>query len=134
MKEWRKLWKNGTHDCPVVPEPFDAVETLQTELGAEVVADLDLLPALTEFAKARIKTIGEDPKAKDTLILRWPADLPSPKKGIDKPYDMIRLLDLLDKIEAQYSIPFLHEDPRAIHQSSGHKSKLRTDNKFMLAD
>jgi hypothetical protein len=134
VKEWRKLWKNGTHDCPVVPVPFDAVETLQTELGAEVVADVDLLPALTEFAKARIKTIGEDPKAKDTLILRWPADLPSPKKGIDKPYDMIRLLDLLDKIEAQYSIPFLHEDPRAIHQSSGHKSKLRTDNKFMLAD
>jgi hypothetical protein len=133
VKEWRRKWKNGTHDCPVAEVPFDAVEAVQTELGAEVVADVDLLPALVEFAKLRIKTIGENPAAKDTLILRWPADLPTPKKGIEKPLDMIRLLDILDKIEAQYSIPFLHQDPRTMFQK-GHKSKVRTDNTFMLAD
>lgn len=131
VKEWRRKWKNGTHDCPPVPEPFDAVERLETELGAEVVADVDMLPALIEFCKLRIKTIGEDPKAKDTLILRWPADLPTPKKGIEKPGDVVRLLDILDKIEAQFSIPFLHQDPRNVHRK-GHKSKADLSNEFMV--
>ena len=42
VKEWRKLWKNGTYDCPVVGVPVDPVVELSSQLGAEVVGEVSL--------------------------------------------------------------------------------------------
>jgi hypothetical protein len=134
VKAWRNKWKNGTYDCPRAEEPLDVVAALEESLGAEVVADVDMLPALIAFAVERIATIGREyPQAKDTLILRWPSDLPSPKKGIEKPGDVVRLLDLLDKIEAQYSIPITHRDPRT-DLRTGHKGSQDRSNNFLIND
>jgi hypothetical protein len=128
VKEWRKLWKNGTFDAPKVPEPFDAVQAVVDEFNAERV---EILDEMVEFCRLRIKAIGQVEKAGETLILRWPMDLPTPKKGISDPKDVVRLLDMLDKIEAQFSIPFLHQDPRNVYRT-GNKSKMNMSNEFML--
>lgn len=135
VKDWRKLWKNGTFDCPKVPDPFDAVAAVVEAFDAETVADrrldVDMVEDMVEFCRLRIKTIGGFPAAKETLILRWPTDLPTPKQGISDPKDVVRLLDMLDKIEAQYSIPFIHDDPRNVYRT-GNKSKIDRTNSFML--
>ena len=131
VKEWRRKWKNGEYDMPgvalpVVDDPVEAVK--EAFPGSQVVA----LSDMSAFCQARINTIRDIPQAKDTLILWWPEGLPTPKKGITEPKDMITLLRLLDKVEAQFSIPILHSDPRAILQAGVHKSKIDSSPEFAI--
>ena len=121
VKEWRRKWKNGEHDCPPVPEPvFDPVPVLEAELGAIAELTLDEMSA---FCQARIAQIGQHPKAKETLILRWPEGLPTPKKGVRDFSDIATIIKLLDTIEAQYSLPFIGPDPRQRFNTGKHKGE-----------
>jgi len=128
VKGWRRKWKNGTYDCPVAGAPVD----LQVELSAEPEGPEVTLVEMATYCQQRITTIGENPKAKDTLIMRWPEGLPTPRKGLENFDQVITLLNLLDKIEAQYSIPFIHSDPRTAFRR-GHKSQDNRTNEFMLS-
>lgn len=127
VKEWRKKWKNGTHDCPPIPAPSaDPVEALVEAFpgATEIVVSLEDMAA---YCQARISTIGQHDQAKTTLIARWPEGLPTPKKGISEWEQVTTLLTLLDRVEAEYSIPFMHRDPR---QSDGHRTEIERDNSF----
>jgi len=119
VKEWRRKWKNGTHDCPpVAPPSADPVEALVLAFpGAELVETS--LEHMATYAQDRITTIGQSDRAKATLIARWPEGLPTPRKGLTSWEQVETLLKLLDDVEAEYSIPFMHRDPRI---SEGHKS------------
>jgi hypothetical protein len=122
VKEWRRKWKNGTHDCPAALAPTTPVEALieafpNAEVGPEVS-----LGDMAAYCQARITTIGQYEQAKTTLIARWPEGLPTPRKGIESFEQINTLLTLLDRVEAEYSIPFLHPDPRTPH--GAHRSAL----------
>ena len=132
IKEWRRKWKNGEYDCPVVGVPVDPVERLSSEMGAEPEGMEVSLDVMAEYCQRRITTIGQHPKAKETLILWWPEGLPTPKKGITSPDQIVTLLNLLDKIEKDYSIPFMHTDPRSSLQVGLHKSQANRSNEFLL--
>ena len=132
IKEWRRKWKNGEYDCPVVGVPVDPVALLSSELGAEPAGPKVSLETMAQYCQDRISTIGLYPKAKDTLILRWPEGLPTPKKGLENSEQVLTLLTLLDKIEAQYEIPFLHRDPRIDLQKGKHRSEVDRSNEFLL--
>lgn len=126
IKQWQKLWKSGKdgHDMPPV-RVWQPVERLQEELGATVEGEASI-EEMVAYCAARIKTIGQYPKAKDSLILWWPEGLPTPKSGkLTEGADIVTLLNLLDKVEANYNVPFMHDDPR---KSSGHKSQTDRSN------
>jgi hypothetical protein len=133
VKAWRNLWKRGSYDIPAVSVPADPLDVLSVELGAEPEGVEVTVEQMAEYCQRRITTIGEHPKAKDTLILRWPADLPTPKKGLTDFAQIITLLNLLDTIEAQYSIPFLHTDPRMAAHKGKHRSEVDRSNEFLLS-
>lgn len=130
IKQWQSKWKSGKdgHDTPPVgiymPAP---VSQRLEEQGIGIAERVDATPEqMVAYCHARVTTIAEDPKAKDSLILWWPEGLPTPKSGkLSNPDDIIKVLNLLDKVEKQYSIPFMHTDPR---RSTGHKDQTDRTN------
>jgi len=128
-KEWRKLWKNGTYDATPVEVPKEASELLaEITVEAGPVIALDVM---AKYCQARINSIGGYPDAKAKLILLWPEGLPTPKKGVETPEQMVTLLNLLDKVEAEFSIPFSVSDPR-YEGMKGHRNEIDRSNEFML--
>jgi hypothetical protein len=132
VKEWRRKWKSGNYDMPAVlePAPLDPLQQVAEAFPDSTIVTLEQMAA---FCQARISTIGANPKAKDSLILWWPSGLPTPKKGITDPKDMATLLKLLDRVEAEYSIPFTHTDPRNVLHEGKHRSKIDRSTEFALS-
>ena len=142
VKEWRKLWKRGDrdgafmHDAVEVPLPSATVEEMIDETFPDTMIELseDMVPEMVDYIKGRISTIGKHDDARKWLLLKWPEGVPSPKGGLSKPGDVVRILYLLDAVEAQFGIPFGASDPRLDRQQKLHKSLIRHDNEFMLTD
>jgi hypothetical protein len=114
VKEYRKKWRQT--DLVTVADPAKPVAViLEEELGAEPI---DMIG----FIKARISAIRDNPDALNYLMTWWPDGVPSPKKGLPDPDDIEKVLDLLDKTEAQFGLDFPADDPRAnpgAHKSAG---------------
>ena len=103
-------------------ETFDEVEAERLqELGPE--PDTEWMDAMLPFAQARIDTIGGVPEARAALIRQWPAGVPSPAGG-PSAGQLTVILNLLDAVEAAFSIPF-SADPRG---SVGHTSGVDRGN------
>jgi hypothetical protein len=124
VKEWDKQWKAGSmmgydeHEVmlPEYLEPYAGEVLVPQEIQAEgiikLISEPDMMPMpavfdeMYDWAKARIAAIGEYPKAREMLMQRWPDGLPSPKK-IQTDDQLTTLLDLLDAVEKQHSLPFV---------------------------
>lgn len=133
VKKWRNAWKRGDYDAVEVPKPFDAAATISKEFPGTTV-ELDGNPTLIEqmriWVGKRVKQIGEHEKARRSLLLQWPKDLPKPTE-LGKPGEIVRVLDILDAVEKEHSLPFVGTDPRLAYQS-GHKTSTDRSNEFML--
>lgn len=132
VKLWQSRWKSGRdgYDMPPVEVYIPAPDSVVDRLAAEGVGVAEVATATMEemvaYTAARIRTIAEHEEAKKSLILWWPTDCPTPKSGkLINPDDMVRVLNVLDKVEANYSIPFQHTDPRG---TMGHKSTVDRSN------
>jgi len=130
VKEWRKRWKSGRdfYDTLPIAEPVED-ESSPAEMPLDVIYD-----EVLNWALGRIRGIGCHEKARRQLVLSWPSDLPKPHQ-LREAHDeacLIKLLNLLDRIEAEYSIPFPESDPRLRYQT-GPKRDMQRDNAFMLA-
>lgn len=124
VKEWRKEWKNGNHDAPVVGDPV--------ELRAESAEVAEVpLEEMSEYCQDRINAIGKTPQAKAKLIQRWPEGLPTPRKGLRDADDVVALLGLLDAVEAEFSIPFGRPDPRHANWTEA-RGRLDRSNEYRL--
>ena len=125
VKEWRKLWKNGTYDAPVAALPREAGD-LQDMMEAEGLVGeagpIIPLADMSAWCQERINAIGFNEAAKRKLIERWPEGLPTPKKGITTDVQIVQLLNLLDAIETEFSLAFV-PDPRTKYQTGdrGHR-------------
>lgn len=133
VKQWQRLWKNGTHDIPRATEPETATEIVERLLpGAETVMTADLVPEMVKYCQRRLAAIAGVADARRDLLLAWPKDLAPPNK-ITEPIEVVRLLNLLDTVEAKHSLPFL-PDPREGTQAGLHKSKVDRSNEFLLVN
>ena len=130
IKEWRKKWKNGTYDAVPILPPVMPVEAIAEAFDAAPEIPEAMIPAMVAFCQARITQAGQHEAARKWLTLKWPAGVPTPKQGLIVPSDIVQVLDLLDKIEAEFSLPFL-PDPRG---NEGHRSKIDRSNERQLLD
>jgi len=116
VNEWRNAWKAGRdgHDAFAVPMPVDA----EWEHGqAEADAD-NLHYAMIDYIKVRVAVIRSHEKAAVQFVNRWPAGVPTPKQGLSDPAHITKVLDLLDAIEKEFSLPF-QPDPRVKNKDRG---------------
>lgn len=80
------------------------------------------LQEMVDWCQQRITVIRDNPHARSALLRKWPNKIPTPKQGLAKPDDIVQVLNLLDSIEAEFSISF-HPDPRT--QPGGRKGEKR---------
>jgi len=131
--EWRNRWKSGKelgyNGYPAVSPEYDIAAAFPDATDGVVNVEV-----MVEYARERIANIGKNPDARAKLIARWPADLPTPKNGINQPADVVRLLDLLDRVEAEFSLPFAAPDPRPIPRRITAEDHTDLSNSRMLTE
>ena len=118
VKEWRKKWKSGRdfYDALSIPEPLTP-------------APLDPEAEISHWVIDRIRAVGGHKLARQRLLLLWPEGVPTTQPW--HPDDLIKVLDALDIVEKEFSLPFL-KDPRVEHQT-GPKRDMDRSNSFLLA-
>ena len=109
--------------------PLEVVEAVFAEVEAERLQELgpdedqEWLDVMLPFAQSRIEVIGGVPEARATLMRVWPPGLPPPAAG-PTCAQLSQILNVLDAVEAAYTIPF-PVDPRG---SVGHTSQVDRPN------
>ena len=76
------------------------------------------------YCQRRIDAIGQHSEARGLLLRRWPEGVPPLRAGGQTPPQMTEILDLLDTIEAAFSLPF----PMPPFASTGYKSAAQRIN------
>lgn len=134
VKQWRKRWKSGIdlYDELPVPEPTRPAEAPAFSGTDEITPPSEIMAAMLEWCQARLRSIGANDHARHWLLASWPTSLPKPS-AICEPDDIVVLLDLLDSIEAQFSLPFVSADPRLAYQMEANKGDMDRSNRFMIA-
>lgn len=84
--------------------------------------------AMSEFAQSRINTIGSSNEARALLLKRWPPNTPTLRQGGITPAQLSAVLDLLDAIEAAFSLPFPPGDPRVEWGRGLHRTETTPTN------
>ncbi len=125
VNEWRNAWKAGRdgHDC----FPVEVAKVTNTPDPMPPVP----LQEMVDWCQQRISVIKDNGQARSALLRKWPNKVPTPKQGLSKADDIVTVLNLLDSIEAEFSIPF-GIDPRAASQNGLRKTEIRTDNWYQL--
>jgi hypothetical protein len=133
VKQWRKRWKSGApgYDELPVPEPTCPDPTSTVPEDREATPPGEIMAEMLAWCRERITAIGLNDHARRWLITSWPADLPKPS-AITTPDNVVRLLDLLDAIEAEFSLQFPGNDPRLAYQIGKNKNEMDRSNSFMM--
>jgi len=116
VNEWRNAWKAGRNGHDAFPVEIATVEADDDEMDVETEHGL-----LVDYVKLRISVIRAHEKAGPKLLLKWPKGVPTPKQGLHDYDDLVRVMMVLDELEAEYSLPF-QNDPRVV--SGVHQSEL----------
>lgn len=117
IRDWRKKWKSGTYNAPQVEIEVQSAKEVELMIQAPIDWVNDMIP----FIKERAAVIRDHPQALTRMMALWPEGCPPPK-NITEPEHITMALDLLDKIEADFGLPWPGNDPRSkpgAHLSSG---------------
>ena len=132
VKDWRRKWKNSTYAAPVIETGMKA-EAIAVEFSAQIIAayeDPAWAEVMLPFVKSRMKALRDNPAATQQLLRFWPDDVPAPKE-ISEPDHVTKVLDLLDKVEADHGLSFPEGDPRTQpgeHKDAGPASNQPKEN------
>ena len=122
VRDWRKRdWE----PLPFTMPDDDIAALLESELGARPITDSERdtwLADMTEFAMRRLDTIGAHSEARAMLVRFWPEDVPPIRKAPPTVETLPQILDVLDKVETAFSLPWPEGDPR--YRTEGHKSSI----------
>lgn len=138
VKQWRKNWRSGHFasphiDVPMTPEdvaaefegsewvhddpnafvnPADTDRLVPVDVDVNLGYDEMMIAQLSDWCQVRINTIRDHSDARTLLMRLWPEGLPTPKKGLQTSEQVDTLLNLLNKVEAEFSFTFPEGDPR----------------------
>lgn len=98
VKGWQRQWRSGEYNCPRAVSPTAPAE------------EESWVDQMRPWVAERVKQIGAHEGARKYLTTWWPAGVLAPSKVVDVEH-MTQILDLLDKTEAQFSLPFVTGRP-----------------------
>lgn len=107
------------HAVLATVEVDDEIPTVEPPTDAE-----EWLKVMVPYAQRRIDAIGNVPEARGLLLRKWPESIPPLRVGGHNPSQLTLILDLLDAIEAAFSLPF----PAAPFATEGYKSAVQRTN------
>lgn len=84
--------------------------------------------AMLEWARQRVNVIGCHSDARAMLLRSWPANIPPMRGEGHTAMQVSQILDLLDRIESAYSLPFCEGDPRTEWDRGLHQSERQRGN------
>jgi hypothetical protein len=125
IRDWRRKWNSGDYCSPpveiaaTIPDP----EPLQADDEPEPERDW------LAWGNERLRVIGEHPEARKWAVTWWPDELPKPRE-LRSPGHVLAFLDFLDRVEAEFEIPFPGPDPRA--KLNGHRSTIPSREEAIL--
>lgn len=135
VRAWRK---RDDYIAPFEFPPSDEVAVLsspiydlETAVPPPPENDEEWLVSLLPWAQQRINAIGSHADARALLLRRWPDDVPPLRAGGVSPHQLARILDLLDTIEAAFSLPWPPGDPRVEWQRGVHRTEMDRTNEPM---
>jgi hypothetical protein len=130
VREWRKRKDFHQPFCLPDSDMHAVLAAVDIEhepsiATTEPPADADeWLAVMTPYAQSRILGIGRHPEARGLLLRKWPESVPPLTAGGHTTSQLSLVLDLLDAIEAAYSLPF----PAPPFASEGYKSAIQRTN------
>jgi hypothetical protein len=74
------------------------------------------------WVRERVTQIGTDPKARTALLFDWPQNVPTPK-NMNSMAQVDRVLPILNKIEADYSLGFVPRPAALLSTGPAHNKK-----------
>lgn len=114
-----------------MPEPdTEAVlsEVLLAVEEPEPIYPDEWIEMMVPFAQDRINRIGQaSNECRDLLLRRWPANVAPLRAATPTGAQLTQVLDLLDAVEAAFSLPFL-PDPRSTLSAGLHTSQIDRTN------
>ena len=106
---WVRGWRNRKVSTPLGEYQPDLVPLLEASLAA---VDDSYTQRLRDWLQGRIDAIGRDRKAGADLGIRWPPGMPTLRRSTEHtPEDLDVIEQLLEDVEARYSIPFGESKP-----------------------
>ena len=130
VREWRKRKDFHQPFCLPDSDQHAVLAAVEVEEDPVIVAgpppaDADeWLNVMVPYAQARILVIGRYPEARGLLLRKWPESVPPLTAGGHSTSQVSLILDLLDAVEAAYSIPF----PVSPYGTEEHKSAIQRNN------
>jgi hypothetical protein len=139
VKQVRAWRKRNDFAAPFVYPESDEVAVLQSPIydlergftaddDDHIEVDVEWVEAMLPWAQDRINAIGLHSEARALLLRRWPVSCPPLRAGGVTPNQLALVLDLLDTIEAAFSMPFPAGDPRLEWQRGVHRSEMDRTN------
>ena len=129
VREWRK--RKDFHQPFCLPDSDLHAILATVEVDDEPMvatpppADADeWLGVMVPYAQQRVLAIGQVPEARALLLRKWPESIPPLTVGGHSTSQVSLILDLLDAVEAAYSLPF----PVPPFETEGHKSAIQRNN------
>ncbi len=134
VREWRRTWrrKNGRKaSCvpvqvadgsgvttPAELEPAESESESVPDPTPDARPDEGDLEAWREYARARLSAIRSHGEAERWMVIRWPEGLKPPKR-LESLDDARALSEFLDRVEAQFGLPFVAGQPVGAPISKG---------------
>ncbi len=120
VKNWRKWWR-GTEGAPIVVQ---AEPTTPSHDATSPSDGHDWVDVMRPWVIERVRAIGHHKGARTYLTTRWPEGVPVPQAVVE-PEHMTQILDLLDKTEAEFALPFVPGRPAT---GGGHARSMHIIN------
>jgi len=129
VRQWRKRKDLSQPYClpgsdlhAVMAEVIEDAEPAPLPPPPENVTEW--MEVMIPYAQRRIDSIGSPSEARGLLLRKWPESIPPLRAGGHTPSHMTVILDLLDAIEAAFSLPF----PMPPFAGDGYKSAVQRTN------
>lgn len=133
VRDWRKrtdhIFDFSFDEVDIVAEMQEIAATVPEGIVTAPTNDDEWLDHMIPFAQQRINVLGRYANEARTMLLRrWPEGVQPLKAQRPTPEGMTAILDVLDAIEALYSVPWSEDDPRVQWNRGLHRSEVDRSN------
>lgn len=109
VREWRRNWRRK-EGYKATLLPVKVAEEPEADSGER--PDIESLDAWLDYCRRRLDTIKSIDRVKEWTLIRWPEGM-LPPKSIETLEQAHALSEFLDRVEAEFGLPFVEGQPVA---------------------